>query len=100
MLNVYNYIILNGCANMASLDAYLVRPATGCANMAKYLCYLYQLLEEMYEDWMCLRQFSCMGWCCHYGLNLVFKFDVCWITFVVDYLNQNLITKQYNNEKC
>ena len=78
----------------------LYTPINGYANTAKYLFCMCQLLDEMYEDWMCLRQFSCAGWCCHYGLNLLFKFDVCWITFVVDYLNQNLITKQNNNEKC
>ena len=37
----------------------------------------------------------CMDWCCHYGQNCLFKFDFCWITNVVDYLNQNLnITKE------
>ena len=78
----------------------LYAPINGYANTAKYLFCMCQLLDEMYEDWMCLQQFSCMGWCCHYGLNPLFKVDVCWITFEVDYLNQNLITKQYNNEKC
>ena len=36
-----------------------------------------------------------MDWCCHYGLNLLFKVVFCWITYVVDYMNENLVnTKQ------
>ena len=40
-----------------------------------------------------------MDWCCHYGPNCLFKFGFCWITYEVDYLNQNLIiTKKKNSE--
>ena len=36
----------------------------------------------------------CMDWCCHYGPNCLFKIGFCWITYEVDYLNQNhIITK-------
>ena len=31
----------------------------------------------------------CMDWCCHYGSNRLFKFEFCWITYEVDYMNQN-----------
>ena len=31
----------------------------------------------------------CMDWCCHYGSNCLFKSEFCWITYEVDYMNQN-----------
>ena len=30
----------------------------------------------------------CVDWCCQYGQNHLFKVDVCWITYEVDYMNQ------------
>ena len=29
-----------------------------------------------------------MDWCCQYGPNCLFKIDLCWITYVVDYLKK------------
>ena len=40
----------------------------------------------------------CMDWCCQYGPNCLFKIDLCWITYVVDYLKKwmpNLWMCQY-----
>ena len=32
----------------------------------------------------------CMDWCCQYGPNCLFKVGLCWITYEVDYLKQNM----------
>ena len=40
-----------------------------------------------------------LDWCCLYGLNCLFKFDFCWITHVVEYLNQNIIIKKKKRKK-
>ena len=41
----------------------------------------------------------CLDWCCQYGQNHLFKVDVCWITYEVDYLNRNYLNAKEKKTK-